>query len=105
MSLVQGLAGLFQAPADLLYQGTFDEARNEAQEKQQWLVRGAPLFDRPQIDGVRLGMDRSEPVLSEQKLPRWDGDCHCVPCLKALSSKLTKQPGEAACGAMDAVDL
>ena len=41
---VQGLAGLFQAPADLLHRGTFDEARNEAQEKQLWLVSGVPLF-------------------------------------------------------------
>ena len=48
ISSVQGLAGLFQAPADLLHQGTFDEAREEAQEKQLWLVSGVVLFDRLQ---------------------------------------------------------
>ena len=67
MSSVQGLAGLFQAPADLLYQGTFDEARNEAQEKQQWLVSSAALFDRLQMGGVRLRMDRSISVPTQQK--------------------------------------
>ena len=89
MSSVQGLAGLFQAPADLLYQGTFDEARNEAQEKQQWLVGRASLSDGPQSGGVMWGKARSQHVPAQQRIPWRERCCRFVPWLNTLSSKLT----------------
>ena len=35
---LQGLAGLFQAPSALMFQGTFEEAKAKAVEEGKWLV-------------------------------------------------------------------
>ena len=37
----QGLAGLFEPPHDILFQGTFDEAKEAAQGQSRWLVRSS----------------------------------------------------------------
>ena len=34
----QGLAGLFEPPHDILFQGSFDEAKEAAQGQSRWLV-------------------------------------------------------------------
>ncbi len=34
----QGLAGLFEPPHDILFQGSFDEAKDAAQGQSRWLV-------------------------------------------------------------------
>ena len=35
---VQGLAGLFQAPSALTFQGSFEEAKAKAVQEGKWLV-------------------------------------------------------------------
>lgn len=40
--VVQGLAGLFQAPSALMFQGTFEEAKAKAVEQGKWLVSSSP---------------------------------------------------------------
>lgn len=44
MCFVQGLAGLFQAPSALMFQGTFEEAKAKAVEEGKWLVSSPSLF-------------------------------------------------------------
>lgn len=34
-----GLAGLFEPPRGIMFQGSFEEAKSAALEKSQWLVR------------------------------------------------------------------
>lgn len=46
-TFAQGLAGLFQAPAALMFQGTFEEAKAKAVEEGKWLVSSSsakPIF-------------------------------------------------------------
>ena len=40
---MQGLAGLFQAPSALMFQGTFEEAKAKAVEDGKWLVSSSSL--------------------------------------------------------------
>lgn len=50
----QGLAGLFEPPHDILFQGTFDEAKEAAQVQTRWLV--ITLQASPSVLAWSIGM-------------------------------------------------
>lgn len=51
---MQGLASLFKAPAELLFHGSFDEAKAKALEDGKWLV-SLELPSSPGDVGFRVG--------------------------------------------------